>query len=357
MSVNGMHANRESSEPLSVGIVGAGDIVRAVHLPVLLASSVARVAWVADIDRERARTIGTAYKVAAETIPADLAQLPEADVYLLAIPFGVRRPYYEALQNRDCAIYVEKPFAVEMEQHREICDWFPNYSLASGLMMRCWGPNVAVRNLIQSQMFGRLRTVRFGYGHPGMVTSGRYYLDRSRGGGGILGELAIHGIDAALFVSGARSACVERLSLARDGNFEVHTEAQLSLQTNAEQSVACEITVSALKDTIEGIEFEFEDAIISYPLPGQGYALLGEQVDLMPVVRPRRGGEPFHLLPLAGEFYPSTRAQMFNEYWKLFLDGVREQHSNVTSAACSMLTTEVIENLANTRAVAGNVLR
>jgi hypothetical protein len=173
----------------------------------------------------------------------------------------------------------------------------------------------------------------------------------------MLGELAIHGIDAVLFVSGAQSARVEHLSLARDGDFEVHTEAQLSLQTDGQQQVACEITVSALKDTIEGVEFEFEDAIINYPLPGQGYSLLGEQVDLMPVVRPRRGGEPFHLLPLAGEFYPFTRAQMFDQYWGLFLDGVHEQHSNATSAACSMLTTEVIENLVNTRAVTGKALR
>jgi hypothetical protein len=41
----------------------------------------------------------------------------------------------------------------------------------------------------------------------------------------------------------------------------------------------------------------------------------------------------------------------------LFLDGVHEQHSNATSAACSMLTTEVIENLVNTRAVTGKALR
>ncbi|MCB1022651.1 MAG: Gfo/Idh/MocA family oxidoreductase, partial [Acidobacteria bacterium] len=101
----------EHSRPIRIGIVGAGDIVRAVHLPVLLAMPQAQVEWLCDVDTNRAKTMSKAYGPRAVEAPRDPGDLPEADVVLLATPYGVRRPYYEALRARGTAIYVEKPFA------------------------------------------------------------------------------------------------------------------------------------------------------------------------------------------------------------------------------------------------------
>ncbi|MGE0878841.1 MAG: Gfo/Idh/MocA family protein [Acidimicrobiia bacterium] len=344
---SGVHLiSATTAAPLTVGVIGAGDIVRAVHLPVLKALPDTSIAWITDVDAGRADALARSYRVPSVSLPKQLDALPDADIYLLAIPFGVRGPYYEALRGRHGAIYAEKPFAIEVAQHDLLCDWFPAHALASGLMMRSWGANRSLAGMARSQTFGPLRRARFGYGHPGMVTAGRFYLDRSRGGGGMLGELAIHGIDTVLHVAGASGVKVDDVERGRVDGSTAHTKALLIADTDGD-SVEVEIVVSALSDTIEGVEFEFEYATVSYPLPGFGYALHGEQVDMTPIVRPLRGGEPFRLTPFAGGCHPATKSQMFAEYYRRFIGGIRDGEANETSAAASRLTTQVIESLEN----------
>jgi predicted dehydrogenase len=71
-------------KPVSAGIIGTGDIVISSHLPVLLAMRSVRVAWILDVDTSRCATVGKAYRVPAIKMPEPLANLPEADVVLIA---------------------------------------------------------------------------------------------------------------------------------------------------------------------------------------------------------------------------------------------------------------------------------
>jgi predicted dehydrogenase len=347
---NSAHADRENGllfgpkPPLTVACIGAGDIVRATHLPVLKAMPQVEVSWVADVNEARAREMAKVYKVPFRALPENLAELPPADVYLLACPFGVRDPYYRVLRDRTVSLYVEKPFARTSERHAELCSWFPDYGLASGLMMRCYGPNLIVRQVLQQQLFGRLRAVRFGFGKPGLVTQGNYYYEPGRGGAGMISEVGIHGIDAALFVGRATRAEMESVNTVLQDDVDLHTEARL-IATNAEgQKFVVEFTISSLQPTIEGVEVECEHATLSYPLPGQGYALIAEKVNTDVVVRPKDGGATYTIQPRYGPLHATSKFQMFHEYWKMFLEGVATKTANWTSARQAQLTTEVIEN-------------
>ncbi len=194
------------SATLSIGVIGAGDIARTAHVPVLKALQGANLAWVSDVDTPRAAALGKAYNVPHFTLDRMGGSPPPADVVLLAIPYGVRAPYYEKYKTPGTAIYVEKPFARSADEHRRICGLFPGNALASGLMMRYWCSNQMARDLEDSEIFGPLRRARFAHGRPGMVTYGRYYLDRSKGGGGMMAEFGIHGLDSLLFITRATSA-------------------------------------------------------------------------------------------------------------------------------------------------------
>lgn len=340
----GLHQAEQGNESrFSVGIVGAGDIARSAHLPTLRALANADVAWVTDVDPGRAEAVGRAYKVRHCPLPQDLSRLPQADVVLLAIPYGVRMPYYEVLRERNCAVYVEKPLARTVEEHRRICSWFPDYALASGLMMRCWGTNLLIREAIDSHLFGSLRAVRFGFGRPGLVTHGRYYFDTSKGGGGMVSEVGIHGIDSLLFATRAVSAGIDDVRVVWDRDLDLHTDVRLTLRLPKGASAACRITVTAMESTIDGMEFEFDHAVLSYPLLGQGYALHGDSVDMNVTVRPLGAGNSYTLLPDKSRSFPSTKFQMFHDNWRRFLAGFRTGQANWTAADQSMLTTEVVQ--------------
>lgn len=341
ISMNETKMSRLKS-PMKVACIGAGDIVRATHLPVLKAMPEVEITWITDANASRGRELAKVYDVPFLPLPKDLSLLPLADVYLIACPFGVRDPYYAVFRERSVALYVEKPFARTSQRHAELCSWFPDFSLASGLMMRCWGANAMVRSILQQRLFGPLRAIRFGFGKPGIVTQGNYYFEPKRGGAGMISEVGIHGIDASLFVTGATEARITSAQTILDGDLDLHTQAQFRVR-NDDQEFDLEFTISSLEPTIEGIEIDCEYATLSYPLPGQGYALIAEPLNMNVVVQPKNGGGAYSIKPEYVSLHPATKFQMFHEYWKHFLAGVTAETANWTSAAQAQLTTDVIE--------------
>jgi predicted dehydrogenase len=322
------------NQQFSVGIIGAGDIVSKCHLPVLLAMAEVSRVWIADADWQKAQSIARAFRVDAWQLPEDLRQLPEADVFLLAIPFGARQPYYEALRDRDSALYVEKPFSKNLQHHAQVCSWFADYRLACGLQRRSWGPTLLVKRTIEDGLFGQLRSVRYGHGTRGITTSGKYYSNVELAGGGLLFESGVHGIDAVLFCSAATGLRLVSAEMVKGGGFDIDTTAVFRLTTPRQAAVDFEVDVSCVRDTIEGMEFTFDDAVVSF-------AFGVEAVN----VRPQGSSKIYTLADKKNGLYPSSVYELFFENWSLFLQGIRARQANWTSAAQTVLTTQAIERL------------
>lgn len=119
-----------TSENTKIGIIGAGNVVTTIHLPVLLALDAVEVSWIADKNAKRAQQVADAHGIPAAGLAQGAESIPEADVVLLAIPYGVRAPYYERLAARSIAVYAEKPFARTAVEHAELCDLFASHRLA-----------------------------------------------------------------------------------------------------------------------------------------------------------------------------------------------------------------------------------
>jgi hypothetical protein len=128
-----------------------------------------------------------------------------------------------------------------------------------------------------------------------------------------------------------------------EGDLELHTDAKFLARGITGNEFHIDLTISSLAQTIEGIEIECENATLSYPLPGQGYALLAETVETDVLVHTRGGGETYKISPAYVPLYPSTKFQMFYENWRIFLEGINDHNPNWSSAAQSRLTTKVIE--------------
>lgn len=325
-----------TSSPFTLGIIGAGNVVSGNHLPVLKAMPEVQIAWITDKDKGRANRVAKAYGVAGCEAEGGLENFPKTDAVLLAIPFGVREPYYAALAQREDAVYVEKPFARTVAAHHRLCSSFADYQLACGYNRRSWGIVQFCKEIIETQLLGRIRHVRFGFGSAGGITAGGHYTaDSAIAGGGMLFETGVHGIDTLLYCLDAQTAHLTSGKMIMDQGHDIHCEATLELQDRDGESIPFEIEVSRLKNTIERVELHFDNCIATFGLFG-----------LAPELRVQStNGKLQTILTNRTNLYPFTWNQTLSEFWKAFLSGLRAREANYTSAYRSVLTTDVVEQL------------
>jgi predicted dehydrogenase len=323
----------------SVGVVGAGDIARKVHLPVLLSMPNVHVQWIYDANLSRAREVASAYRLAAVDLctPADL---PPCDVALLAIPVGSRTAYYDAFSRRSTAVFAEKPFAVSADQHQALMARFEPHRLACGYMRRFYSSTQALRDLVRSAPFGPLLRMRIAEGNRSTGSRvDQSYIDDSRQSsfGGILSELGCHSLDVALFVTGARGYETQSCEFVFDGPVDRKITARISLTDSRyapTDTVTLDYCVSWLDRQANQIVLEFERCTV--------WAQIHPGSDV-------RMGDPEHA-SAGTRLVPPTRAatttnQAFYLQWRSFLDGVSNKIESEISARSALFGTSLIENL------------
>jgi len=330
-------ARPEQGVSLTVGVVGCGTIVRNVHLPILLALPGVEVAWLTDRDASKARALSSASGIEAIPVPEQLNQLPKVDVLLLGIPNGARPPYLDLIRERiaRCA-YVEKPFARSMEEHEFLTRGFEAWQVAVGHDRRAFGLTRLAKEVVESQVFGLLRAVRFEFGGLGRIlTGGGYYGNAQLAGGGTLYQMGVHYIDSLLFITSARDVAIESGVMEVEDGLDIHTEADLILTLEDGRQVPFHVLATALKRAGNRIELEFDRAQVSF-VPAYGDPRLE--------VSARSAGIIGHLHPTPNHG-PLTAHGSYASHWRRFLEAVTQRTPNETSGAACRLTTQAFEAL------------
>jgi predicted dehydrogenase len=324
---------------LSVGVIGAGDIARKVHLPVLLNMPDVNVDWLYDSSAERTRAVARANGLRGMDVCSP-AQLPACDVALLAIPVGARAAYYDAFAARGIAVMAEKPFAVSSAEHRALTERFAPSRLACGFMRRFYASSQLLRQLVRSAPFGRLVRIKVS---EGARTTGtrvdRSYFDDSRQSlhGGILSELGCHSLDLALFISGARSFDIRACEFAFDGSVDRKICATIHLGESEYLSSAglvLDYCVSWLDRQTNTMIFEFENCCVWTEIHPGGQVRMGTPAD-----------SPAGTLLVPGAHAATTANQAFFLQWRSFLEGLRTDTESEVSARSALLGTALIEEL------------
>ncbi len=321
-------------DPIRIGVIGAGGITVAAHLPAIVCQPAARLAWISDRSADRARLVGRAYGVPGYD-EGILQREPDCDVILLAAPYGVREPYYARFGSHGVGWYVEKPFARTEEEHRIRCETLGNRRVACGFQRRACGLVRVAREAVSERLFGKLRRVEMGFGRRGRILGGgTYATDPKQAGGGILAEVGIHNVDAIFHLTGARDFSILDARTVVDHGMDIHTEASISLALADGDPVEFSFVVSSLVDTREMIDLHFEHASLAFSIFGE------------PVIRVTgaRGKSGFVLSDPRG-LYPSTSDQIFHSFWEAFLTGFRTGAPSMALAEGSLLTTRLVEQI------------
>jgi predicted dehydrogenase len=320
---------------LSVGIVGAGEIVSRIHLPVLSACEGIRIAYVADKNPEAAQSVAGSYKIAPIIVADDLERLPQTDVVLLAVPVTARLPYYDLFANRGTCVLAEKPLATGAAEGESICRLYPEYSLACGFQRRSYASVVLARMLVSENWFGPLRSISISEGALTTKTGAdsRFYDDASSGGGGVLMDLGCHSLDMAIYISDATEAIPVEQRFVFDGGVDREIEARLTLCT-AHGSCELDYLVTWLRPAKDAIELRFENCTVVLSCrPAQHLEIRSSQNGhLAPSLTMKHAGA-------------TTVYQAFYLEWMAFLDGVRSRRASKFNAHSCLPTIRAVEAL------------
>ncbi len=319
---------------LSVGIVGAGEVVRRIHLPVLSACEGIRIAYVADKNPEAAKSVAGSYRIAPVTADS-LDMLPQTDVVLLAVPVTARLPYYELFAKRGTSVLAEKPLAVGVSEAERICGLYPEYSLACGFQRRSYASVVLARLLVAENWFGPLRSISISEGALTTKTGAdsRFYDDAASGGGGVLMDLGCHSLDVAIYISNATEAIPVTQRFVFDDGVDRLIDAHLTLRT-ATGSCQLDYSVTWLRPARNTIELRFENCTVELPCrPSQDIQIHGAQ----------NGRDVASLgMKHAGA---ATIYQAFYLEWMAFLGGVRSRQASKFNARSCLPTIRAVEAL------------
>lgn len=322
---------------LSIGIVGAGDIVRKMHLPVLQALGQFRIAWLFDAAELRARAVGDAYQVpVAHAASPD--ELPDCDVALLAVPAPVRAAYLESFARRGIAVFCEKPFAISAEEHRRYLEWFEPHRLGCGYMRRFYRSSLIVEHVLQRGWLGAPHTIRVGEGGRSRGSGSNHsFLDDPRYGaaGGVLMDLGTHTLDLALRFARSPDFDVEHAELTLDGEIDRHASARVRLMPD----LRLEYEVSWLRPQPNRLTLEFRDVSVWMNLAPDARVWLGDPA------KPREAIElaaPMIDGAMAGATTPS---QAFALQWREFLVGLERKSESRVSARAALCTTALAESI------------
>ena len=326
---------------LQIGIVGAGDITRLVHLPVLKNYGEVQIGWIVDRDAQRVRSLGEAFGINRQIVLDGNILLPTCDIALLATPVYARRPYLEYFGTLGGAVLTEKPFALSTDEHRDYLSLCANSRIHCGYMRRTYATVRALRRMVLERWFGRLRSVRYDEGGRVAKTAGASKtLDMSyKNGGGVLRDLGCHGLDVILWITAAPHFQVHTSKIEWDNETDrqVVTEFVLSGSDHLGAECPVQFSVSWLSERSNRMIFEFDHASVRAGIkPDEGLEVAS---------LPQKYGWTGLSLDIIGA---RSSYQAFYLEWQDVVDAYKKRQEGELSAASSLLTTRLIDEIYRT---------
>ncbi len=252
----------KKSRSMKIGVLGAGNVSKQSHLPVLVNMPNVEVAWICDLIEDRAREAAEAFNIPSTF--TDIDTCTDVDAVLVAIPVGYRQEAMARIFKRGWNVFCEKPFALRLSEHDDYLAEAKTRGaeVAVGLVRRYAKPTLMARKIVSQGGFGPVMGVQAFEGNRIKRTgqgSGWYMENSSLIGGGVLMETGSHLVDQILFVLGFPDFSIEscRQRKYKGIDFASIIVAQLSLAHQKE--VECGIEISWLDDLSNGIFIEFPD--------------------------------------------------------------------------------------------------
>ena len=203
-------------EPLRIGLVGAGAIMRLSHAPVITRSGETELAAVFDRDRGRAEAITAEFGGKPFDELEAMLDKGAVDAVIVATPNRFHGEGVIAAAAHGKHVLCEKPLALDIAESRRMVDACEKAGvvLQVGFNQRFWGQVQIAKALLDVGFIGKVHQMRSIYSEKSTaypaVTNYRYDLAQS--GGATIIDLTIHRIDLARHLVGDFSGIFAELA-------------------------------------------------------------------------------------------------------------------------------------------------
>lgn len=194
------------SQPLKIGVVGAGNIFRAVHVQPLLDHPEVEIVAVCDINEERAKQVASDYGIKSWYVDyQDMIEKEDLDAVDICTPNLFHSKVAVAALQAGLHVFCEKPDAVSPEEAQKMAD----AAKESGKVLMTMRNNRFTpasryaKRYIEEGHMGEIYTGRCGWvRRRGIPGKGGWFTTKELSGGGPLIDLGVHFIDLAMWFMG-----------------------------------------------------------------------------------------------------------------------------------------------------------
>ena len=194
------------SEPVRIGLIGAGAIVQVAHLPVLKKLKTVDVAAICDVDLPKARALAERFQIkdVFDDIE-DLLDHEQIDAILVATPNHLHEPHVLAGLTAGCHVLVEKPGSLTSSGEQRIGRLAEKQGriVMIGMTHRYRPDAQAVRSFVQNGELGEVDSIRASWhvSRPARAPLG-WRTRKDESGGGVMLDLGLTMVDLCLWLAG-----------------------------------------------------------------------------------------------------------------------------------------------------------
>jgi predicted dehydrogenase len=194
------------SDPIRIGLIGAGAVVQVAHMPVLKKLKQVELAAICDTDLPKARALATRFGIpdVFDDIE-DLLGHERVDALLIATPNHLHESHILAALSAGAHVLVEKPLALSAAAGQKIAKAAEKRDrvVMVGMTHR-YRPDVqAVRSFVQSGELGEIDSIRSSWhvARPARTALG-WRQRRDEAGGGVMLDLGLTMLDLCFWLAG-----------------------------------------------------------------------------------------------------------------------------------------------------------
>jgi predicted dehydrogenase len=194
------------SDPIRIGLIGAGAVVQVAHLPVLKRLKNVVLTAICDTDVPKARALAERYGI--RDVFDDIEELMarvEVDALLVATPNHLHEPHVLAALAANAHVLVEKPLALTSAGVQKLARAAEKKGkvVMAGMTHRYRPDAQAVRSFVQSGELGEIDSVRSSWHVARFARAALGWRQRKdEAGGGAMLDLGLTMLDLCIWLAG-----------------------------------------------------------------------------------------------------------------------------------------------------------